>query len=64
MFYRFLIILDPRVTSQQVNQIFPWNRYGLDSSDQKAFQGDFKQFNAMNNRVPGTGDAVESKKDK
>lgn len=35
-----------------------------DSSDQKAFQGDFKQFNAMNNRVPGAGDAVEYEKDK
>lgn len=36
----------------------------LDGSDQKAFQGDFRQLNAMNNRVPGTRDAVESKKDK
>lgn len=35
-----------------------------DSSDQKAFQGDFRQFNAMNNRVPGMGDAAESKKTK
>lgn len=34
----------------------------LDSSDQKSIPGRL-QFNAMN-RVPGTGDALECKKDK
>lgn len=37
---------------------------GQIAQTKKAFQGDFKQFNAMNNRVPGTGDAAESKKDR
>lgn len=30
----------------------------------KNYSRDFRQFNAMNNRLPGMGDAAESKKTK